>query len=88
MLLDEPGEHLDTATADQLVAGLLTADSSRGVLLVTHRLSALDCAHEVLVLGTQACGPARVRARGTHAWLSEHDEGYRWSLEQEGAGRA
>ena len=88
MLLDEPGEHLDTATADQLVADLLTADSSRGVLLVTHRLSALDCAHEVLVLGTQARGPARVRARGTHAWLSEHDEGYRWSLEQEGAGRA
>nr|WP_300337567.1 thiol reductant ABC exporter subunit CydC [Actinomyces sp.] len=86
MLLDEPGEHLDTATADELVEDLLTADSSRGVLLVTHRLSALDCAQEVLVLGTEACGAARVRARGTHAWLSEHDEGYRWSLEQEGAG--
>ncbi|WP_172120809.1 thiol reductant ABC exporter subunit CydC [Actinomyces faecalis] len=88
MLLDEPAEHLDTGTADQLVEDLLTADASRGVLLVTHRLSALASAQEVLVLGSQAGEPARVRARGTHAELSEQDPAYRWSLEQEMSPRA
>ncbi|RAX22940.1 MULTISPECIES: thiol reductant ABC exporter subunit CydC [unclassified Actinomyces] len=72
MLLDEPGEHLDAATADRLVGDLLHAGTApapaagpeasnadatgpaaeaRGVLLVTHRLSALADADEVLILG-------------------------------------
>ena len=70
VLLDEPAEHLDPATADKLVADLLdaggqvtrvspvpgeqsgTAAPQRGVLLVTHRLSALDGADEVLIMAT------------------------------------
>ena len=85
MLLDEPGEHLDAATADRLVADLLGAgEGVRGVLLVTHRLSALEGADEVLVLGAPGPGrPATVARRGTHARLTARDESYRWSLEQE-----
>ena len=84
MLLDEPGEHLDAAAADRLVADLLDADPSRGVLLVTHRLSALAGADQVLVMGRPAPDrPAGVLRRGTHAALADHDDAYRWALSQE-----
>ena len=84
MLLDEPGEHLDAPTADRLVADLLDADASRGVLLVTHRLSALAGADRVLVMGRPAPDrPAGVLRRGTHAALADHDDAYRWALSQE-----
>ena len=89
MVLDEPGEHLDAATADRLVTDLLHAgdgadERRRGVLLVTHRLSALDGADEILVLDAPEPGrPATVVRRGSHSRLSVQDESYRWSLEQE-----
>ncbi|MGC5626645.1 thiol reductant ABC exporter subunit CydC [Georgenia sp. Z1344] len=59
LLLDEPAEHLDPGTADELVTDLLTAPraggaperEARGILLVTHRLAPLAAADEVLVLG-------------------------------------
>jgi ATP-binding cassette subfamily C protein CydC len=77
LLVDEPAEHLDPATADRLVADLLSApraagDQHRGVLVVTHRLSPLDAADEVLVLRDGA-----VAARGTHAALLARDADYR-----------
>ena len=89
MLLDEPGEHLDALTADRLVTDLLTAgDQGRGTLLVTHRLSALEHADEVLVMGRrpQATGeqaPATILHRGSHRELQDVSETYRWSLSQE-----
>ena len=86
LALDEPGEHLDGEMADQLVTDLLTTGKSgeRGVLLVTHRLSALGVADEVLVLGkTTPESPTTVIARGTHQELIETQAEYRWSLEQE-----
>jgi len=89
MLLDEPGEHLDALTADRLVTDLLTAgDQGRGTLLVTHRLSALEHADEVLVMGhrPQAAGeqaPATILHRGSHRELQDVSETYRWSLSQE-----
>lgn len=89
LALDEPGEHLDGALADQLVSDLLATGKSgeRGVLLVTHRLSALDKADEVIVLGKldseDEDGVTRVTARGTHASLVESNPTYRWNLEQE-----
>ena len=90
MLLDEPGEHLDAATADRLVADLLTVGvrQGRGTLLVTHRLSALEHADEVLVMGrpSQAAteqAPATILHRGSHHELKDVSEGYRWSLSQE-----
>lgn len=86
LALDEPGEHLDGEMADQLVDDLLTTGKSgeRGVLLVTHRLSALGAADEVLVMAkTETGGTTEVIARGTHAELVERQAEYRWALEQE-----
>ncbi|MBO3724469.1 thiol reductant ABC exporter subunit CydC [Actinomyces bowdenii] len=89
MVLDEPGEHLDPATADRLVTDLLTAGSGgqRGVVLVTHRLSALDAAQEIIVLGRpEQAGPeapARIIARAGHEELVRTHEPYRWALRQE-----
>ena len=90
MLLDEPGEHLDPATADRLVADLLTvgAHQGRGTLLVTHRLSALTHADEVLVMGhhpqaAEEQAPAVILHRGRHRDLQNVSEAYRWSLSQE-----
>ncbi|WP_127841804.1 thiol reductant ABC exporter subunit CydC [Actinomyces wuliandei] len=90
MVLDEPGEHLDPATADRLVADLLQAGGrERGVLLVTHRLSALAAADEVIIMGRpqgephDGQGPATVIGRGSHEQLVATHQEYRWSLAQE-----
>ena len=37
LVLDEPGEHLDTATADAILADLLDVHPRRATLLITHR---------------------------------------------------
>ena len=85
LLLDEPAEHLDAAAADALVGDLLRTATTpeRGVVLVTHRLSALDAADEVVLLGNVESEPARVLARGTHAELAATVPSYAWSLAQE-----
>ncbi|MFC8923439.1 thiol reductant ABC exporter subunit CydC [Cellulosimicrobium sp. NPDC057127] len=98
LLVDEPAEHLDGATADALVRHLVATTRSagtdgatahggvpRGVVLATHRLSALEAVDEVLLLGRpddEPDGTARVVARGTHAELLALPA-YRWALEQE-----
>ncbi len=64
LLLDEPGEHLDTETADEIVADLLDATDGQTVLLITHRLAALEAVDEVIVLES-----GRIVERGTHAEL-------------------
>jgi ATP-binding cassette subfamily C protein CydC len=94
LLVDEPGEHLDRATADLLVRDLLTQSTAavgtpedparpavhraRGVVVVTHRLTPLDAADEVVLLRD-----GRVEARGTHAELLRTHGGYRESLDRE-----
>lgn len=90
LLLDEPAEHLDAAGADALVRHLVAttraAQDRRGVVLATHRLSALEAVDEVLLLGAPDGAPdgapARVVARGTHAELLALPA-YRWALDQE-----
>jgi thiol reductant ABC exporter CydC subunit len=79
MVLDEPGEHLDTATADAIVADVLDAAGGRAVLLITHRLAGLQAADEVIVLD---CG--RVVQRGTHDELAARPGAYAdmWRREQ------
>jgi thiol reductant ABC exporter CydC subunit len=80
LILDEPGEHLDTQTADAIVADLLTITEGRTTLLITHRLTGLQDVDEVLVLDH-----GQVLERGTHSelvalggryaalWQREHD---------------
>jgi len=64
LILDEPAEHLDTATADGIVADMLAATAGAAALLITHRLAGLEAVDEVIVLDG-----GRVLERGTHAEL-------------------
>ena len=75
-----PGTGDDGApgTGDDGAAG-----DGRGTLLVTHRLSALGHAEEVLVLGRTGSGPATIVRRGSHADLMSADADYRWTVSQE-----
>ena len=61
VVLDEPGEHLDTATADALMHDLLRAVSGRTTVVITHRLLGLQDVDEIVVLGE-----GYVVERGTH----------------------
>jgi len=89
LLVDEPAEHLDGATADALVGALAAhaRRSGRAVLLATHRLTPLSAADEVVFLGhgpDDARGaPATVVARGRHERLLSTDPAYAWSAAQE-----
>ena len=65
LLLDEPTEGLDRVAADALVRRLVVVSRHRAVLLITHRLAALDAFDEVVVLDH-----GRVVQRGTAASLA------------------
>ncbi len=71
LILDEPGEHLDTQTADAIVADLLAGTHDRATLLITHRLAQLEEVDEVIALDR-----GQVLERGTHAELIERDGYY------------
>ncbi len=86
LLLDEPGEHLDSKTADAVLAALFAGrGDNRGLVVVTHRLSGLEDADLVLVLepGPTPDSAARVLASGTHAELVETLPSYHWAARQE-----
>ncbi|MBE1536343.1 thiol reductant ABC exporter subunit CydC [Actinomadura algeriensis] len=78
LVLDEPAEALDPVAADALTRGLLTAPGGGTLLLVTHRLAALEDADELLVLDG-----GRVVQRGAHAALVAVPGPYRdlWEAE-------
>ncbi|MFE0640493.1 thiol reductant ABC exporter subunit CydD [Streptomyces sp. NPDC058877] len=78
LVLDEPAEHLDLATADALTDDLLRATEGRTTLLITHRLHGLDAVDEVLVLDG-----GRTVQRGPYAELAAVDGPLRRMLEQE-----
>ncbi|MFJ1753610.1 thiol reductant ABC exporter subunit CydD [Kitasatospora sp. NPDC088134] len=86
LVLDEPAEHLDTATADALTADLLAATAGRTTLLITHRLAGLDddSVDEVLVLDG-----GRVVERGRWSELAGRPGGrLAGMVERERAGEA
>jgi len=80
LCVDEPAEHLDAVTADALVTDLLTgaAGPDRGIVVVTHRLTPLAAADEIIMLADGA-----VVARGRHDDLMATNTGYRdaWTAE-------
>ncbi|MFJ8663253.1 thiol reductant ABC exporter subunit CydD [Streptomyces sp. NPDC093795] len=78
LVLDEPAEHLDLATADALTDDLLRATEGRTTVLITHRLHGLDAVDEVLVLDE-----GRTVQRGPYAELAAADGPLRRMLEQE-----
>ncbi|MFD8630603.1 thiol reductant ABC exporter subunit CydD [Streptomyces sp. NPDC059533] len=80
LVLDEPAEHLDLATADALTADLLAATEGRTTVLITHRLAGLEAVDEVLVLDRGA-----VVQRGAYAELAGTEGPLRRLLERERA---
>lgn len=78
LVLDEPAEHLDLATADALTADLLAATEGRTTVLITHRLAGLEAVDEVLVLDG-----GEVVQRGTYAELAAAEGPLRRLLERE-----
>ncbi|MFJ9739381.1 thiol reductant ABC exporter subunit CydD [Streptomyces sp. NPDC101166] len=82
LVLDEPAEHLDLATADALTADLLAATEGRTTLLITHRLAGLDAVDEVIVLDE-----GRVVQRGAYAELASEEGPLRTMIERETAAR-
>ncbi|MGW6455648.1 thiol reductant ABC exporter subunit CydD [Streptomyces sp. NPDC055078] len=85
LVLDEPAEHLDLATADALTADLLAATESRtaqgtATVLITHRLQGLDAVDEVVVLEE-----GRAVQRGPYAELIVTEGPLRRTLERERA---
>ncbi|OKH99884.1 ABC transporter [Streptomyces sp. CB02923] len=80
LVLDEPAEHLDLATADALTADLLAATEGRTTVLITHRLEGLAAVDEVLVLDA-----GRPVQHGTYAELAAADGPFRRMRERERA---
>lgn len=78
LVLDEPAEHLDLATADALTADLLAATEGRTTVLITHRLAGLEAVDEVLVLDGGV-----VVQRGAYAELAAAPGPLRGLLERE-----
>lgn len=78
LVLDEPAEHLDLATADALTADLLAATEGRTTVLITHRLAGLEAVDEVLVVDG-----GEVVQRGPHAELAAVEGPLRSLLERE-----
>ncbi|MCX2923055.1 thiol reductant ABC exporter subunit CydC [Streptomyces sp. NEAU-W12] len=60
LLLDEPTEGLDPASADAVLADVLTATRGTSLVLVTHRTVGLEAVDEILVMDA-----GRVVRRGT-----------------------
>ncbi|MGW0751878.1 thiol reductant ABC exporter subunit CydD [Streptomyces sp. NPDC002587] len=78
LVLDEPAEHLDLATADALTTDLLEATEGRTTVLITHRLAGLAAVDEVLVLDG-----GEVVQRGAYADLAATEGPLRRLLERE-----
>ncbi|MFI9204164.1 thiol reductant ABC exporter subunit CydD [Streptomyces sp. NPDC053048] len=83
LVLDEPAEHLDLATADALTADLLAATEGRTTVLITHRLAGLAAVDEVIVLEG-----GRVVQRGAYEELAGTAGPFRRMLEREAAEEA
>lgn len=79
LLIDEPAEHLDPTTADELIGELIesnrTSAHGRSLVIATHRLTPMRAANEILILeeGT-------IRDRGTHTDLVQRNDSYRTAL--------
>ncbi len=66
LVLDEPIAHLDPAARGRITADLLAPEPARATLLITHDLTGLEQADEIIVLAD-----GRVAERGSHAGLLE-----------------
>jgi ABC-type multidrug transport system fused ATPase/permease subunit len=78
VVLDEPTAALDAETELRLLENLAAWGRDRAILLVTHRLSTIRRADQILVLDG-----GRLVERGTHAELAAREGPYRRLLRSE-----
>jgi ATP-binding cassette subfamily C protein CydC len=76
LLLDEPTANLDAVTERAIMHTLRTLIPGRTTLLITHRLTYLDMADEILVLED-----GHIVERGAHDLLMQREETY-WKMAQ------
>ena len=80
VILDEPTEHLDSPTADALMATILTTMTDTAQVVITHRLAGIEAFDRIIVLEDGA-----VIDQGTHDDLMDRSGWYRdqWLVEAE-----
>jgi ABC-type multidrug transport system fused ATPase/permease subunit len=78
LLLDEPTSGLDAETELQVLTNLAQWGRERAIVLVTHRLSTIRRADQIIVLRD-----GRVVDCGTHAELMSHPGPYRRLVDME-----
>lgn len=59
LVLDEPTEHLDPATAEALMADLRAATADRATILITHRPADTAYADEIVAVGLESASGLR-----------------------------
>lgn len=74
LILDEPTTNLDAVTEQEVLRSLRSLMKGRTTLMITHRLTGLEMANEILVM--QSGG---IKERGTHHELLQV-EGLYWKL--------
>jgi ATP-binding cassette subfamily B protein len=72
LILDDSTSAIDSATEDQIQKAIFRAAQGRTTLLITHRLSQIRWADQIVVLRQ-----GRIAAVGTHADLLATSEAYR-----------
>lgn len=83
LLLDEPTESLDSATADAVLGDMLEAAAVHTLVIVSHQLHGLETMDQIIVLAA-----GRVIQRGSHAELIAEPGYYRDSYLAEGRARS
>jgi len=80
LVLDDALSAVDTETEARLLATIQGQSAHRTVILAAHRLSSVQRADQILVLGRDG----RVEAQGTHAELLAQPGWYRetWQRQQ------
>ncbi|HEX9015780.1 MAG TPA: ABC transporter ATP-binding protein, partial [Chloroflexota bacterium] len=78
LILDEPASNLDAVSEREVMEAVLRSTAGRAVLLITHRLAALEAVDEILVMSG-----GRIVERGRHADLLRSGPVYRrmWELQ-------
>ena len=81
VILDEPTVNLDAIAEQSVLQAIQSLRKGRATLMVTHRLTAMDTANEILVFQD-----GRIVERGTHQHLLQNEGSYWRMWQQQQAG--